>query len=157
MHNISLRSSLSLCSLALLLAGCGGGTPAKDVQINPNGTVKVTTSEGTAQTGGSVPADWPSDAPVYPGATVAFSASTNPATGTAGFGLMLTTDASADDVAAFYKKELTVQGWTIDADMNAGVTTVISAKKDARAIGISITGSEGMTSITIGIDLGEDQ
>lgn len=147
-------------SVALLLSACGGGTPANSapkVQMHTDGTTTVTTDEGTMRTGGELPATWPSDAPVYPDATVAFSASTNPTTGKAGFGLMLTTAASTDDVAAFYKKELAGNGWTIAATMENAGTTVISATKDTRAMGLSIAGGEGTTSITIGIDMGEGQ
>jgi len=39
--------------------------------------------------------------------------------------------------------------------MQSGGTTIISAKKDTRAIGLSIAGNEGGTAITIGIDMGE--
>jgi hypothetical protein len=123
--------------------------------MDGNGAMEVTNSEGTAkmQAGGSVPSDWPKDAPIYAGATVTYSAAVSPTSGKPGNALLLTSNDSVTKVSDFYKKELAAKGWTITAAMQSGEAMIIGATKDSRTLGISIAGAEeGQTAITIGIE-----
>ncbi len=133
----------------LLLSACGGST--NGVTTNMDGTVNVTTSEGTATTSHTVPSDWPSDAPIYAGATVQYSASVNPVDGKAGHALVLMTTDSAATVFAYYASELAAQGWKVDSTMNGGTTMITSATKDARTLSLMAAESEGQTAITIAV------
>lgn len=129
-----------------------GGEAKVDMQ--GDGAMKIETDEGTFTTGGDLPDNWPTDVAVYEDATVSYSASTNPATGKPGSALVLmTTDASAD-VAAWYKSQLTKDGWTLSSAMEGGGTTIFGATKDDRTLSMMIAGAEGQTSITIGIEGG---
>ncbi len=161
-----------LCGLGtvLLLVGCAKVAVEKqmenaieakmggnaDVEIQADGQMRVETDEGTYTAGGGeVPADWPKDAPTYPDATVSYSASVNPTTGKAGSALVLVTTDDVKAVTDYYKKMLETNGWTISATMEAGATTVMGASKDDRTLSLSISGGQGQTSITMGIEKGE--
>ena len=123
-----------------------------DVKMNADGTMHITTEEGTFDAGtGKMPEDWPEDAPVYSDATVQFSGSTNPATGKPGAAAVLVTSDNAADVVAFYKTELAEQGWTISSTMEAEGTTILGATKGKRAFSLMVGSANGQTSITIGV------
>jgi len=121
-----------------------------DVDIN-GANVSVKTKEGSFSTGNKLPDDWPKDAPVYTGATVTYSGSSNPQTGESGFGAVLTTTDGSTKVVEFYKKELVSQGWTIASTQIANDTTVLGSTKDTRSLAVSIVEASGTTTITLGI------
>ncbi len=125
-----------------------GGNADVDVK---DGSLTVKTSEGTFSTGTSLPADWPKDAPVYPGATITYSGSSNPQAGESGFGAMLTTKDSAQKVRDYYARELVVQGWKTEATYNADESSVVSATKDTRAFTVVTAEADGATTITLGV------
>ena len=149
---ISFSTSVkSFCALAAiaLLAACSSGN---GVQVNSDGSMKVQNNGGTAIVGGtSIPKDWPTDAPVYAGATVQYSMATNPASGQPGSAVILQTTDAADAVATFYAKALKDNGWTVEGTMQAGGATIIGASKGDRAISVAIGSTDGQTTITIGV------
>lgn len=122
-----------------------------EVEMNDDGTMEVRTDEGTAMLGDELPKDWPEDAPIYAGATIEYSATVNPVSGESGSAVVFSTDAKASDVEAYYQKELVAEGWKMEATMQGGGTTILSATKGARTISLAITEVEGMTSVTMGI------
>lgn len=121
-----------------------------NVDVN-SGNVSVKTKDGSFSTGTSLPADWPKDAPAYPGATVSYSGSNNPQSGESGFGAVLTTNDSAQKVRDYYTKELTSLGWKTEATYNAQETSVVSATKENRVFTVATAESEGLTTITLGV------
>lgn len=121
-----------------------------DVDVN-SGNVSVKTKEGSFSTSSSLPADWPKDVPVYPGATVSYSGSNTSKSGDSGIGAVLTTKDSAQKVRDYYAKELVVQGWTVEATYNADETSVLSATKDTRTFAATTAQSDDMTTITLGV------
>jgi|SRR3989344_1001897 len=125
-----------------------------DVDRNSDGSATYTGDEGTVTVGStSYPDNWPSDAPKYPNGKVMFSASSNPQTGAAGASLSLTTSDSPTAVIDFYKRELTSQGWNIESTASAGGAMVLSATKDDRTLGIWAAETDGVTQVTIGIEI----
>lgn len=124
-----------------------------DVDYNADGTVTYTSDEGGVSTTGKLPDNWPSDAPVFSGATVAYAGYSTDGEGTSGtdLGAALTSTARLEDIIAFYKKSLTDNGWTIETEANVNGTTVLSAIKDQRTYSISIVPGEDLTTITVGI------
>ena len=143
------QSTLSLLALTALFAGCGSGP---QVTIGTNGAMHVVTSEGTATMGQTVPSDWPSDVPVYGGATVTYSASVNPQTGKPGMAIVLTTTDAMATVATYYKTELASRGWAVQSALESAGNSIFSAVKDNRTVSLLIAGAEGQTTITIGIE-----
>ena len=126
-----------------------------DVDRKGNGSVTYSNNDAsvTVGAGANMPANWPSDAPpAYAGATIMYSGTSNPQTGKAGSAVMYNTSASMQSVAEYYTTRLKAEGWTIEGTANMGGTQVISAKKDTRTIGISITDAgDGTVSVTAGV------
>ncbi len=123
-----------------------------DVKMGEDGAMQFATSEGTVSTGNAVPADWPTDVPVYPGAAVQYSASVNPSGGKKGNALILMSLDDVQKVSDYYKDALGSQGWASVQVMNAGGTMIMSMTKDDRTLSLTIAGSGGKTNITFGIE-----
>lgn len=137
-------------------AGSMMGTAAGvGVDRNVGGSTTYTNSEGSVTVGGgSMPDNWPSDAPaVYSGASIIYSGSTNPQTSQAGSAVSYTVNASVASVADYYKAQLASNGWSVESTANTGGATVLAATKDTRTIGVYIadTGS-GTVTVTAGIE-----
>lgn len=127
-----------------------------DADIDVSGDrVRVKTGEGEWSTGGQLPSDWPSDVPVYGGAKVLYSASSNPSTGSAGSYLALQSSDAPDKVSEFYKRELAAKGWTITntATVNGGI--YLAAEKGDRELAFTATPADGGTSMTLGVSAGQ--
>jgi len=121
-----------------------------------NGAVTYSGAEGSVTVGGgSMPSNWPSDAPGnYAGATIQYSGTSNPQTGKAGSAVVYTVQASAQSVADYYKAQLASKGWTVSATANTGAATVLSATKDSRTLGVYIVDAgNGQVSVTTGIEM----
>ncbi len=123
-----------------------------DVDFDDN-TWTYESDEGTFQAGEdvSLPSDWPGDVPVMSGVKISYAGSTNPQTGQAGASVMFTTSKSVSEVSAYYNSELVKEGWEIEGTANMGGTSIISANKGERSVGIYVAGAEGTTSVTIGV------
>ena len=130
-----------------MIENASGGKAKVDAK---DGSMTVTTSEGTVTTGGNVPEGWPSDVPVYAGAAVQFSGA-NMQGAEGGMALVLSSKDDASKVASYYKTELKAQGWTIGNTMEAQGNTVLLLTKGTKTLSLSIAGANGMTSITIGV------
>jgi hypothetical protein len=168
-----MRSSLRFLAIpfiaSLLLVSCGN--PAEkaaenaaekaieqetggkaDVDIK-NGTTRVQTKDGVVTVGEQqLPADWPKDVPVYPGAKVQVSGTSN----TNGAASMFTIPGGKADVVSFYKQKLVEEGWVIDVAADMGASSIVSASKDQRTIAVQIAESGEQTTVTIGIDTKKD-
>lgn len=117
-----------------------------------NGSMTIKTEEGTMTTGNKLPENWPTDIPMYAGATVQFGGAANGMAGDAGgmAVVMMSEDATAD-VAAYYKSSLAKDGWTVKSTMEAQGSTIYLAEKAGRTISVTVTGASGQTTITIGV------
>lgn len=116
-----------------------------------NGTMKVQTSEGSFEMGGNtLPKDWPSDAPAYPGASIQYSASGLQAEGN-GQGVMMTTSDSLQTVMDFYTAQMKENGWKVEGSMNAGGTSTIAGSKGDRVFTVVASGVNGQTSVTLAL------
>lgn len=129
-------------------------TTGGQVNYGADNSVTYTNEEGSVSTSNTLPANWPSDVPNYPGATVVYSGYSNPtdASSGAGAGATFTTPDDNTKVAAYYRDNLVKQGWQIAGESTAASTNIISATKDSRNLAISISRSENLTSIVVGID-----
>ncbi len=159
------RRTLCLPVLFTLLAACGKPVAQQAIEnaieqqtggqasVSMNGdAMQVTTSEGTFTAGQTtMPSDWPTDVPAYVGATVQYSASVNPTTGQPGSMVMLMSSDGVAEVAAFYKTQLVLNGWALSGTLESAGTTIMGATKGDRVVSLSIAGTDGQTSITIGV------
>jgi cytoskeletal protein RodZ len=125
-----------------------------NVQIEDQGKkVSYTSDEGnfSAQEGGSLPDQFPSDFPIYPGATIAnsWSASGNE---TQGVSVVWDTDASIKDVSDFYNDKLSNGGWKVSGTFTNESSTTISFEKDSTNGFVGITkGENGKTTISVSL------
>ncbi|MDI6799820.1 MAG: hypothetical protein QMD53_03995 [Actinomycetota bacterium] len=140
--------TLILITTILTLTGCTKRTiqtedGAIDVSTGLGGDkVTVTSDQGTGEFGAGteLPANWPDDMPIYPGATpygnINISGEENLETVAA---VLLTND-SIDQMKSFYDKELVANGWKIEstftADTGEGKIITYSAVKGSRMAGV---------------------
>ena len=124
-----------------------------DVDRNLDGSATYSDGDTTVTVGTNKLSDnWPSDAPKYPNAAIQYSGSSNPQTGEEGAAIVFTTSDKVQAVADFYKRELASNGWVIEQTANIGGSTVLSAKKDTRTIGVYIADAGGgQVSVTVSI------
>lgn len=118
---------LMLTFAAVLTVGCQSIAEkvveeTTGVKVEDEGEkVTITGEDGETMelsgTGGSLPKDWPSDMPVYDGATIDSSAAIRSGEVTNFSVALSTTDAFAD-VFAWYKEQLASEGWTIDNEFD---------------------------------------
>lgn len=99
----------------------------------------------------TVPADFPKDVPVYPGAKVTMSMSDAESSS---MSLQLETPDSVDRVAEFLKSELPAQGWTNDTEIKTGGDSpmqMLGYKKDNRTVQFMIQGTGTATQLSVTI------
>ena len=133
-----------------------GGARGVDADRNADGSMTYKNDEASVTVGGNLlPSAWPTDAPSnFAGAAIQYSGESNPQTGAPGAAVIYTVNASAQEVAEFYKRELTESGWTIEGTANVGGAMVVGAKKDNRTFALSITDAGGgKVQVTVGIEL----
>ena len=158
MHLSRAAHTLAVASAFALLAACSrtvvDSQTGATATIGSNGTtMHVESSEGSFTAGATtLPADWPSDAPVYPGATITYTASANPTTGKPGNAIVFTTTDGTQQVVAYYKTALKQNGWAINTTMDGGATFVMGGTKEGRGLSLMIAGTDGQTSVTLAIE-----
>jgi hypothetical protein len=137
-----------------LAGGCGKkeqniATPGGNVKVTQQGSgttiemtgkdekVKITASDK----GVALPANFPADVPIMPGATVKMAMSSGDALSVA-----FSIPGSQADALKYYEDNFKAKGWEIAATMNMGDTAMISAKKGKRECVMNV-GKEGSGSI----------
>ena len=151
MQKVSQTASQKMGEQAVenMIESATGGQAEVDIDSD---SMTVKTDEGSFSTGTSLPADFPKDAPVYPGSTVTYSGTSNDQEGTTQFAVVLSTNDSNQQVAGYYSTELLAQGWSITSTQNVAGTTAISATKDDRTFSVAAVTEDGITSITLAVD-----
>ncbi|ABC63865.1 hypothetical protein [Erythrobacter litoralis] len=126
---------------ALALAACGSETSGTlegedgermDYSVDENSgetNATITTEDGTAtmQTGPNVRARLPLGFKVYPGATV-LSATNIDSDGEKGSLVMMETNATPDEIIAYYKAEAEAAGIDIKMDMTTGESRALAGE-----------------------------
>jgi hypothetical protein len=136
------RLALTLPLAALVLAGAGCGATTA-VQTNP-ATGNVTYDGGAGEHGEvgtnvQLPANWPSDVPMYAGANIV-SATTI----AQGISVLFQSADAAATVSDWYQAQLTASGWTKKAEHDIGIQRVrVYEKADATLTVSSSTSDEG--------------
>lgn len=129
----------------------GGG----DASVNiTDGQVSVQTGQGAVSVvaGGditSLPADFPSDVPLYPGAKIVATMGSNSPDGT-GYLVNFETPDSADKVAAFYKEKLGGSFKTAaEMNMNGALTLAYVSADEKRNVTINAGPGNGVTAVAL--------
>ena len=153
------RHCAILPSSLLMVAALGA---CKHEYVGPNGekvtvdatgkNATVTTSDGkvaySAGGGVSLPAGFPADVPIYPGASVTAAVSAGTAGGQ-GRAVTFETGDSPRKVADFYKGKMS--GWETAAEMTSGAATtlVLRAPDKKRTVTVVATPAGGRTYVTL--------
>ena len=120
------RAGLLVCAIALgsIAVACGSdepgapepaATPAEPTQPVPEPAAPAAVTPGTADeddlivTEGVIPEGFPSDVPLYPGATIG-SSMTTPGLGVFS---MFDTDDAVEPILTHYRSELAKNGWSV--------------------------------------------
>ncbi len=138
-----------------LTRGIGGTIAGVDTDRNLDGSTTYTNDDGSVTVGGTMPENWPSDAPDnFAGASIQYSGTSNPQTGEAGSAIVYSVSATTQAVVDYYRAQLQSNGWTLENTANIAGSTVLSGSKDDRNIGIYIADAgNGMVTVTAGIEL----
>lgn len=141
----------ALTALALACGGSdenkGGATSGATGTEPSDTTVQGASGDMPAEIAqGEMPKDYPSDLPIYPGATP----TTAMMVGGSGL-IILSSQASIADVLAHFREQLPVQGWTVDEVSESPGR--VAAHKGGRTATISISqGESGNTEIGVALE-----
>ena len=152
MKRISLTA---LCAFALLALGCGKettvSTPSGKATVTQQGNVTNIEMKGdkgekvniaASDKGVALPGNFPADVPVMPGAVVKMAITTG-----GNLSVHFSVKSSPADAMKFYEENLKAKGWKIDATMNMGDATMVSAEKDKRKCVLNIAKEDGGGSV----------
>ncbi|MBW2665328.1 MAG: hypothetical protein JRE13_03480 [Deltaproteobacteria bacterium] len=106
----------------------------------------------TAQMGGdvSLPSNFGSDLPSYPGAVVQSAIETTGGMSVAA----LESDASASDIIDFYRDQLSSNGWSVEAVNDLGRAKLLAATKGERRVMINAENMDQGTRFTLSVGAG---
>ena len=90
----------------------------------------------------SVPDNFPTDVPVYPGAQAAQGKGVE-IEGSPQSAVQFLTNDAYGDVRRFYTEQLTSKGWTIDEDSENEASATLRASKDNCKVDVLVTPAEG--------------
>jgi len=133
-----------------MLLGCGKGIAELHEGAASNSAPaqapKTLNPTVTAETGG-LPANFPKDVPIYPGAKVVAGATSG-----ADAGVTFETSDPPEKVMNLYKEELPRNGWKEIKPVSVAGLYTVGATKDGRTLGITITAlGSSKTNITVGV------
>lgn len=132
----------------LISKGTGG-----KVQVDEGGKKITYSGEGgelSFQEGGSLPSGFPSDFPIYQGATTVSTWSAN-GQDSKGISVMWQTSDSVDKVATYFKTELPKAGYTLTSTFEQADSKAYSFEKGEVKGILGITVSDGNTTISVSI------
>jgi hypothetical protein len=146
---------LALTLAALLAAACSeqGETISEAERGESEGTVFKVETGGEAGVQAEfgervkLPANFPRDIPIYPGATPQGAVSRPDE----GMVVNLRSQDSPEEVYDFYATELEAEGWKLLADMNLGAQRMLTAEKGQGEVAMTIMGEEGGTVVVIAL------
>jgi hypothetical protein len=149
--------------LLIVLVCCGGVTTCivvgrraaravaektSGITMNKDGSgFSVKTENGEMSLGGgSLPASFPTDVPVYAGLTPTMSfGDAKTGSGTVIFG----GKAGATEVSGWYEEQMKAKGWTETASENLGEGSAMSFTKGERQSSVLVSGGNGNVSVTV--------
>ncbi|MEK7638185.1 MAG: hypothetical protein AAB375_02050 [Patescibacteria group bacterium] len=103
-----------------------------------DGDVTVKTDDGTWSTSAKLPADFPNDVPLYPGAIVQGSVASAQQQGGGHYAGLEITD-SIDKVMSWYKSEVPAKGWKVNASYEVDGGLMLGGTKDTRELVVTIS------------------
>lgn len=127
----------------------------ENVDLNlGDGKVDIKTKEGSFSTSGELPVGFPTDIPIYSGATVVSSVKSNK-TQDAGesYFVILSSKDKFDSVKAFYVSQLPAKGWSEESSLSCSTggnkCYQMSSVKGGRTLSVTLSEEDKMTTISI--------
>lgn len=172
LRKASMKKTLMVFVLGVVLLGAGCKTPQQavedkvaekvaesiieksagsNVNVDVDGeTVTMTGPDGSTFEVGKnrLPENFPSEVPVYDGATIASSSSSGTGTNV-GWTVTLTTSDSVSEVDAYYKNAMSTDGWETTYTYTIDQTSVYTASSDTLSATISIAPADDGTGNTM--------
>jgi hypothetical protein len=150
----SLRSaSLAVAVAALLLACSSADEPTHTVTSTGSSDAGTTRAEPIAARQGQgtveLPGDFPGDVPIYSPGTLE-----QVHVGDGKHAASFTTEASSQEVAAFYREELSGNSWNLEKAIEFGGQVMLSGTKQGRRVSVFIMGREELTTVAVSISGG---
>lgn len=121
------------------------GTPDAD-----NYDTDFNGSEGNFSIGTSIPAGFPSDVPIYSGATASFSSSNLNDEGKMETAVTFTLNGSANDIIAFYKSEMAAGGYELTSEINM-FGNMMTFENSVQEVAVSVIGSTESSDVVLTI------
>ena len=151
------RATLTVIFTLALMAGsaCGASTSSSTSNASPKAS-STSTGGGTLDVQVSMPAGFPSDVPIYPGARLTSAGSFN-SNGTTTWGMEWETLDSVDKVQTFYTGKLAQGDWTLSfsGSSNGNFSAIFNRKSSSNVGGIlGVDGSSGITKISLALTNG---
>ncbi|MBI5232174.1 MAG: hypothetical protein HY876_08430 [Coriobacteriales bacterium] len=148
---IAMAAGLVGCQQIAEQAAESAAEKATGTKIDKEGdSITIEGKEGEKATigQGELPADFPTDAPVYPGAKVV--ASYEQGTGAAkSYVVTFETADPASKVNDWYVTEIEAKGWTIDTKANQGENYILNATKGTQRLALTIAADQGQAKTLI--------
>lgn len=118
-----------------------------DVTMNSD-TMQIKTEDGAMSfgEGTKLPDEWPDDVAVYKGLKLLTAMKSRE-----GSSIQGSTQDSLDKVTAYYKEQVTKDGWTEETVMTQAQMAMLSYSKDGRSLVVTITASDPDTFVSITI------
>lgn len=126
---------------------------------NPSGTSETGTPDannndtdldGNFSVGTDIPAGFPSDVPIYSGATASFSSSDTNEEGKLETAVTFTLNGNAADINAFYKSEMAAAGYDLTSEVNL-FGNMMTFENAAREVAVSVIGTTESTDVVLTI------
>jgi hypothetical protein len=151
MRAMSLRAVLALWLTCVALAGIGGcrsGTErAAEKQVE---SATVDAGHAAVTVSYEVPADFPKNVPIYPGAKVDLASTATGPNGKPGWSLTLESADPVEAVAAYYKANM--GGFTLASDLPMGDTRMLSWQGPSADANLMVTRTyDEKTSISLSV------
>jgi hypothetical protein len=147
------NSLIALSVFSLFVLGCGEkttvSTPTGDIKMTQKGDAitfemkdkgeKTNVVISGNDKGVALPDKFPSDFPIMPGAIVKVAMTMGE-----DMNVQFSVKASQADTVKYYEENLKAKGWKIEASMNTGASSMMSAKKGNRECVLNlVTDKEG--------------
>ena len=128
---------IALTGLTMTVSGCGGSKSSNRLDVELPGGVRMTADEE----GISLPDDFPSDVPIYPGskATALLGGKDQ---GQQISMVSFEANASINEVTTFYEEKLEEHGWTIAGNVKTADGALLTASKDNK-LSMTLTVAKG--------------
>jgi hypothetical protein len=137
-----IRFCLRLFCLILLLAGCAEKSDEQVIETQPD---KYTASIDRLV---EIPEDFPADVYIYPRSNAIDASKTAKA-----YSLTLSTNHEVPRIAETYRRQMMINGWSIEASTISGAESLLAYSKEDRVANVVIGPANGKVHIKVTVTI----